>query len=73
MDTAVEHCAKRIGIWHRASTDQGHEPDVVMACAGDIPTKEALAATVMLRDAFNWIAVGRDLIGDGGAPKRRRS
>lgn len=52
MDEAIIHCTKGIGIWEQASTDQGHEPDVVMACAGDIPTKEALAATVMLRQHF---------------------
>jgi xylulose-5-phosphate/fructose-6-phosphate phosphoketolase len=52
MDEAIIHCTKGIGIWAQASTDQGHEPDVVMACAGDIPTKEALAATDMLRKEF---------------------
>src|SRR3954449_12982010 len=51
-ESAVEHCTKGIGIWSKASTDQGVEPDVVMACAGDIPTKEALAATDMLRQEF---------------------
>lgn len=52
MDEAVAHCTKGISIWQKASNDQGVEPDVVMACAGDIPTKEALAATVLLREAF---------------------
>ncbi len=52
MDRAIVHCTKGIGIWEKASNDQGHEPDVVMACAGDIPTKEALAATDMLRQEF---------------------
>ena len=52
MDDAIEHCTKGIGIWAKASTDQGGEPDVVMACAGDIPTKEALAAADMLRQEF---------------------
>jgi xylulose-5-phosphate/fructose-6-phosphate phosphoketolase len=52
MDSAVIHCTKGIGIWPQASNDQGQEPDVVMACAGDIPTKEALAATAMLRAEF---------------------
>jgi len=52
MDQAIEHCTKGLGIWDWASTDQGSEPDVVMACAGDIPTKEALAAVVLLRDHF---------------------
>jgi xylulose-5-phosphate/fructose-6-phosphate phosphoketolase len=52
MDAAVKHCTKGIGIWEWASTDQGCEPDLVMACAGDIPTQEALAATVLLRQEF---------------------
>ncbi|MBD1844830.1 phosphoketolase family protein [Cyanobacteria bacterium FACHB-63] len=52
MDTAIKHCTKGIGIWNWASNDQGTEPDVVMATAGDIPTQEALAATAMLREEF---------------------
>jgi xylulose-5-phosphate/fructose-6-phosphate phosphoketolase len=52
MDTAITHCTKGISIWSQASNDQGQEPDVVMACAGDIPTQEALAATAMLRTEF---------------------
>ena len=52
MDEAIGHCTKGIGIWRRASNDEGSEPDVVMACAGDIPTKEALAAVVLLRRLF---------------------
>ena len=52
MDAAVDHCTKGIGIWDWASTDAGKEPDVVMACAGDIPTMEALAATAILREKF---------------------
>jgi len=52
MDEAISHCTKGIGIWRKASNDQGSEPDVVMACAGDIPTKESLAAAVMLREFF---------------------
>ncbi len=52
MKAAIDHCTKGIGIWDWASTDAGHEPDVVMACAGDIPTQEALAATAILRDRF---------------------
>jgi xylulose-5-phosphate/fructose-6-phosphate phosphoketolase len=50
MDEAIRHCTKGIGIWDFASTDAGHEPDVVIACAGDIPTAEALAATAILRE-----------------------
>ena len=52
MDAAIEHCTKGLGIWEWASNDQGSEPDVVMACAGDIPTQEALAATALLRQSF---------------------
>jgi xylulose-5-phosphate/fructose-6-phosphate phosphoketolase len=52
MDEAITHCTKGISIWQKVSNDQGSEPDVVMACAGDIPTKEALAAVVLLREYF---------------------
>ncbi|MBV8571171.1 MAG: phosphoketolase, partial [Acidobacteriaceae bacterium] len=52
MDDAIEHCTKGIGIWNWASTDDGVEPDVVFASAGDIPTQEALAATALLREEF---------------------
>jgi xylulose-5-phosphate/fructose-6-phosphate phosphoketolase len=52
MDAALKHCTKGIGLWEWASTDQGGEPDLVMAAAGDIPTQEALAATVLLRQEF---------------------
>jgi xylulose-5-phosphate/fructose-6-phosphate phosphoketolase len=49
IDAAVRHCTMGVGIWDWASTDQGAEPDVVMACAGDIPTLETLAAVDLLR------------------------
>jgi xylulose-5-phosphate/fructose-6-phosphate phosphoketolase len=52
MDAAIVHCTKGIGIWDFASTDGGQEPDVVLASAGDIPTKEALSAVDMLRQEF---------------------
>jgi xylulose-5-phosphate/fructose-6-phosphate phosphoketolase len=52
MDAAVAHCTKGIGIWDWASTDNGEDPDVVMACAGDIPTMESLAAVALLREHF---------------------
>lgn len=52
MDAAIKHCTKGIGIWQWASNDAGQEPDLVMASAGDIPTKEALAAVVLLREHF---------------------
>jgi xylulose-5-phosphate/fructose-6-phosphate phosphoketolase len=49
MDAAVKHCSEGIGIWQWASNDQRGEPDVVMACAGDVPTLETLAAVSILR------------------------
>jgi len=49
MDAAVKHCTAGIGIWEWASNDRGVEPDVVMACAGDVPTLETLAAVSLLR------------------------
>jgi xylulose-5-phosphate/fructose-6-phosphate phosphoketolase len=49
MDAAIDHCSEGIGIWQWASNDQGSEPDVVMACAGDVPTLEILAAVSILR------------------------
>ncbi len=49
MDAAVKHCTAGIGIWEWASNDKGAEPDVVMACCGDIPTLETLAAVDLLR------------------------
>jgi xylulose-5-phosphate/fructose-6-phosphate phosphoketolase len=52
MDAAVIHCTKGVGIWEWASNDNGGEPDVVMASAGDVPTQEALAASVLLRKEF---------------------
>ena len=52
IGAAITHCTKGIGIWSWASNDEGTEPDVVMAAAGDIPTQEALAATVLLRERF---------------------
>ncbi|MGD0669099.1 MAG: phosphoketolase family protein [Bryobacteraceae bacterium] len=57
MDAAVQHCTKGIGIWEWASSDQSGEPDLVMASAGDIPTQEALAATVLLRKEFPDVKV----------------
>ena len=49
MEQAVKHCAQGIGIWDWASSDQGQEPDIVMACCGDTPTIETLAAVTILR------------------------
>lgn len=50
MEAAIRHCAEGIGIWQWASNDQNDEPDVVMACCGDVPTLETLAAVSMLRE-----------------------
>jgi xylulose-5-phosphate/fructose-6-phosphate phosphoketolase len=52
MDAAIRHCTAGIGIWEWASTDRGSEPDVVMACAGDVPTLETLAAVDLLLEQF---------------------
>ena len=52
MDAAIKHCSAGIGIWEWASNDRGSEPDVVMACAGDVPTLETLAAVDILREHF---------------------
>ena len=50
MEQAVKHCTQGVSIWEWASNDQGEEPDIVMACCGDTPTLEALAATTILRE-----------------------
>ncbi|GAA4635297.1 phosphoketolase family protein [Actinoallomurus vinaceus] len=52
MEEAILHCTRGIGIWEWASTDAGADPDVVLACAGDIPTLETLAAADLLRQYF---------------------
>ena len=52
MDDAITHCTKGIGVWEWASNDHGGEPDVVIACAGDVPTLEALAAVSILNEAL---------------------
>ena len=49
MDAAVAHCEAGLGVWNWASTDDGKNPDIVVACSGDVPTLEALAATALLR------------------------
>ncbi len=49
MDEAIRHCTEGIGVWQWASNDQGAEPDVVMACCGDVPTLETLAAVSLMR------------------------
>jgi xylulose-5-phosphate/fructose-6-phosphate phosphoketolase len=57
MDSAIQHCTAGIGIWTWASTDEGTEPDVVMACAGDVPTLETLAAVDLLRQHFRDVKI----------------
>ena len=57
MDAAVKHCGEGIGIWQWASNDQLGEPDVVMACAGDVPTLETLAAVSILRQHLPQLKV----------------
>ena len=57
MEEAVIHCTQGIGIWKWASNDQGEEPDIIMACCGDTPTLETLAATSILREYFKEIKI----------------
>jgi len=57
MDAAIKHCSLGLGIWPWASNDQGGEPDVVMACCGDVPTLETLAAVELLREHFAGLKV----------------
>jgi xylulose-5-phosphate/fructose-6-phosphate phosphoketolase len=57
IDSAIDHCTRGIGIWPWASNDQGGEPDVVMVCAGDVPTLETLAAADLLRGYFPQLKV----------------
>jgi len=57
MDEAVAHCTRGIGIWEWASSDSGSTPDVVLACAGDVPTLEVLAATAILRERLPELKV----------------
>jgi xylulose-5-phosphate/fructose-6-phosphate phosphoketolase len=57
MDSAIKHCTAGLGIWKWASNDEGGEPDVVLACAGDIPTLETLAAVDLLRNYFPELKV----------------
>jgi xylulose-5-phosphate/fructose-6-phosphate phosphoketolase len=57
MDAAIKHCAAGVGIWDWASNDRGSEPDVVMACCGDVPTLETLAAVELLRNRFPQLKI----------------
>ena len=57
MDADIKHCSAGIGIWPWASNDRGGDPDVVMACCGDVPTLETLAAVELLREHFPKLKV----------------
>jgi xylulose-5-phosphate/fructose-6-phosphate phosphoketolase len=57
IEQAIAHCTRGIGIWEWASNDGGSEPDVVLACAGDVPTLETLAATAILRERLPELKV----------------
>ncbi|MGN1001015.1 MAG: phosphoketolase [Bacilli bacterium] len=57
MEEAIKHCEKGVGIWNFASNDQNTEPDIVLACCGDTPTLEVLAATSILRSNFDDIKI----------------
>jgi xylulose-5-phosphate/fructose-6-phosphate phosphoketolase len=57
MEEAIVHCTRGIGIWNWASNDEAGEPDVVMACCGDVPTLETLAAVDLLRTHLPWLKV----------------
>jgi xylulose-5-phosphate/fructose-6-phosphate phosphoketolase len=57
MEEAIVHCTKGIGMWTWASNDEGADPDVVMACAGDVPTLETLAAVSILREKLPFLKI----------------
>ncbi|MGB5511603.1 MAG: hypothetical protein WBM87_07835, partial [Woeseiaceae bacterium] len=57
MEAAIKHCTAGLGIWKWASSDEGGDPDVVMACCGDVPTLETLAAVKLLRQQFPELKV----------------
>ncbi|MGI9285464.1 MAG: phosphoketolase family protein [Pseudomonadales bacterium] len=57
MDAAIKHCSAGLGIWTWASNDAGADPDVVMACCGDVPTLETLAAVKILREHFPQLKI----------------
>lgn len=57
MEAAISHCTAGLGIWDWASNDEGHDPDVVMACAGDVPTMETLAAVDLLRQQIPTLKI----------------
>jgi xylulose-5-phosphate/fructose-6-phosphate phosphoketolase len=57
MNSAIQHCTAGIGVWEWASNDAGGEPDAVLACAGDVPTQEILAATSLLRQYLPQVKI----------------
>jgi len=57
MDQAIKHCTQGIGIWSWASNDEGAEPDIIMACCGDTPTLETLAAVKILKENFEDLKI----------------
>jgi xylulose-5-phosphate/fructose-6-phosphate phosphoketolase len=57
MDAAIKHCAEGVGIWQWASNDQGADPDLVMACCGDVPTLEVLAAVSIMREFLQELKI----------------
>ena len=67
IEDAARHCAEGIGVWHWASNDDGGEPDVVMACAGDVPTLETLAAVSILRQSLPTLKIRRRQCGRSDA------
>ena len=73
MESAIVHCTKGIGIWEWASNDGGDEPDVVMGCAGDVPTMEVLAAVDLLRGFFPDLLIRVERRGPDAAPGRPRA
>ena len=73
MEEAVNHCTQGIGIWDFASNDQNVEPDLVMACAGETPTLEALAATSILREYFKEFGLEEKIIRVSGGGAVRTS
>jgi xylulose-5-phosphate/fructose-6-phosphate phosphoketolase len=73
MEAAIAHCAAGVGIWSWASSDQGEEPDVVMACAGDVPTLETLAAVALLREHLPDLRVRVVNVVDSCGSNRARS
>ena len=74
MDQAIKHCTEGLGIWEWASNDKGSEPDVVMACCGDVPTLETLAAVELIRKHLPEIeSPRRQHRGPDEAPAGRRN